>query len=173
MAVQVRKPAHEVSCYLTQAEARELRDEAAARHLSLSRYLRQCLLHYRALNAGADGGMRQLSIALSDIEARLARSIETQSKRITALHRELQVLFAMIDRLAFILSVHSPEVPDELRNAALAAGARLYNNWRSAVIEMTDTGATVDSFNHGEHSEEENQSEDSDEPSGDSIGAAR
>jgi len=168
----MRKPAHEVSCYLTQAEARELREEAAARHLSLSRYLRQCLLHYRALNAGADGGMRQLSIALADIEARLARSVEGQSKRISALYRELQVLFAMIDRLAFILSVHTPEVPDQQRDAALAAGARLYNNWRDAVIEMTETGAAIDSFNHHNH-EGENQAEDSDEPSSDSIGAAR
>lgn len=169
----MRKAAHEVSCYLTQAEARELRDEASARHLSLSRYLRQCLLHYRALAAGADGGMRQLSIALSDIEARLARSVETQSKRITALHRDIQILLAMIDRLAFILSVHTPEVPDELRNAALAAGARLYNNWRSAVIEMTESGAAVDSFNHGGQPEDRNSSENYDEPSGDSIGAAR
>lgn len=169
----MRKPAHEVSCYLTQAEARELREEAAARHLSLSRYLRQCLLHYRALSAGADGGMRQLSVALSEIETRLARSVEIQSKRTTALYREIQVLFAMIDRLAFILSVHTPEVPDEFRNAALAAGARLYNNWRSAVIEMTESGATVDSFNHGDQLEEQNQSEENNEPSGDSIGAAR
>jgi hypothetical protein len=170
----MRKAAHEVSCYLTQAEARELREEAAARHLSLSRYLRQCLLHYRAITAGADGGMRQLSIALADIEARLARSVETQSKRISALHRDVQILLAMLDRLAFILSVHTPEVPDELRNAALAAGERLYNNWRSAVIEMTETGASIETLNHvngtaGEPAEREEE----DDPAGDSIGAAR
>ena len=170
----MRKAAHEVSCYLTQAEARELREEAAARHLSLSRHLRQCLLHYRAITAGADGGMRQLSLALSDIEARLARSVETQSKRITALYRELQVLFAMIDRLAFILSVHTPEMPEELRNAALTAGTRLYHNWRSAVVEMTETGASSDSLNHvnraaGEPAEREG----ADESSGDSIDATR
>ncbi len=170
----MRKAAHEVSCYLTQAEARELREEAAARHLSLSRYLRQCLLHYRAITAGADGGMRQLSIALSDIEARLARSVETQSKRISALHRELQVLFAMIDRFAFILSVHTPEVPEELRNAALAAGTRLYHNWRSAVMELTESGASIDSFNHlNESAEQQTEPEESNESSGDSIGAAR
>lgn len=171
----MRKAAHEVSCYLTQAEARELREEAAARRLSLSRYLRQCLLHYRAISAGADGGMRQLSIALSDIEARLARSVETQSKRISALHRELQVLFAMIDRLAFILSVHTPEVPEELRNAALAAGARLYHNWRNAVMEMTEGGAAIDSFNNanGSAADDPTEHEETNEPAGDSIGAAR
>lgn len=169
----MRKTAHEVSCYLTQAEARELREEAAARHLSLSRYLRQCLLHYRAITAGADGGMRQLSIALSDIEARLARSVETQSKRITALHRELQVLFAMLDRLAFILSVHTPEVPEELRNAALTAGTRLYHNWRNTVMEMTESGAEIDSFNRVNESVEQTEREEADEPAGDSIGAAR
>ncbi|HVB80617.1 MAG TPA: hypothetical protein VNE82_11820 [Candidatus Binataceae bacterium] len=170
----MRKAAHEVSCYLTQAEARELREEAAARHLSLSRHLRQCLLHYRAITAGGDGGMRQLSIALADIEARLARSVETQSKRITALYREQQVLFAMIDRLAFILSVHTPAVPEELRNAALAAGTRLYHNWRNSVMEMTETGAASDSLNHvngagGEPAERE----ETDEPASDSNGAAR
>jgi len=170
----MRKAAHEVSCYLTQAEARELREEAAARHLSLSRHLRQCLLHYRAITAGADGGMRQLSLALSDIEARLARSVETQSKRITALYRELQVLFAMIDRLAFILSVHTPEMPEELRNAALTAGTRLYHNWRSAVVEMTETGASSDSLNHVNRAAgEPAEREEANEPAGDSIDAAR
>ena len=150
-----------------------MREEAAARHLSLSRYLRQCLLHYRAITAGADGGMRQLSIALSDIEARLARSVETQSKRITALHRELQVLFAMLDRLAFILSVHTPEVPEELRNAALTAGTRLYHNWRNAVMELTESEAEIDSFNRVNESVEQPEREEADEPAGDSIGAAR
>lgn len=170
----MRKPAHEVSCYLTQAEARELREEAAARHLSLSRYLRQCLLHYRAITAGADGGMRQLSIALSDIEARLARSVETQSKRISALYREQQVLLAMIDRLAFILSVHAPEVPDELRSAALAAGARLYNHWRGAVMEMTEGGASLDSLSHvNGAAAQPAEREEADEPASDSIDAAR
>jgi hypothetical protein len=173
MAIRMRKAAHEVSCYLTQAEARELREEAAARHLSLSRHLRQCLLHYRAITAGADGGMRQLSIALSDIEARLARSVETQSKRITALYREQQVLFAMLDRLAFILSVHTPEMPEELRNAALAAGTRLYQNWRNAVMEMTENGAEIDSFNRVNESVEQTEREEADEPAGDSIDAAR
>jgi|SRR5579875_900001 len=170
----MRKAAHEVSCYLTQAEARELREEAAARHLSLSRHLRQCLLHYRAITAGADGGMRQLSIALADIEARLARSVESQSKRITALYRELQVLFAMIDRLAFILSVHTPEVPDELRNAALASGTRLYHHWRNSVMEMTESGTEIDSFNHvNQSAEEQTEPEKTNESSGDSNGATR
>jgi hypothetical protein len=38
-----------VACYLTEREADALKRAAAACNLSLSRYLRQCLLHYQKL----------------------------------------------------------------------------------------------------------------------------
>lgn len=136
----MRNNAREVSCYLSIEEAARFKRAAATTKVSLSRYLRQCLLDYERLVGGADQSISVATLALAETEQRLEQSIETQSKRITALNHQLQVLFAMLDRLAFISLVHLPEVPQELRDGALASGTRLYNNWRHAVMELTEVG---------------------------------
>jgi len=142
----VRNNAREVSCYLSIEEATRFKRAAATTKMSLSRYLRQCLLDYERLVGGADQSASIATLALAETEQRLEQSIETQSKRITALNHELHVLFAMLDRLAFISLVHLPEVPQEQRDGALASGTRLYNNWRHAVMELTDAGSEAASL---------------------------
>ncbi|MGH7248522.1 MAG: hypothetical protein ACREH9_10495, partial [Pseudomonadota bacterium] len=47
--IQVRNNAREVSCYLSIEEATRFKGAAAASKVSLSRYLRQCLLDYERL----------------------------------------------------------------------------------------------------------------------------
>lgn len=141
----MRTNAREVSCYLSTEEAARFRRAAATTKVSLSRYLRQCLLDYERLVAGADQNISPATLVLAETEQRIERSIETQSNRIMALNRQLQVLFAMLDRLAFVSLVHLPEVPQELRDGALASGTRLYNNWRHAVMELTESGIETDS----------------------------
>ena len=130
-----------VACYLTEAEADALKRAAAACNLSLSRYLRQCLLHYQKLMseqpALASAG---ISIPLAETEQRLSRSIDTQSKRITKIHERLQILLGMVDRFALTALIHAPEVPAELREAAIASGNRRYQNWRRAVEELLQGG---------------------------------
>jgi hypothetical protein len=142
VVIQVRNNAREVSCYLSLDEAAHFREAAAANKVSLSRYLRQCLLDYERL---IDNGSRAPN-GLALVENRLARSIEAQSRRVNSLYHELHVLFAMVDRLAFISLVHLPEIPAELRESALTAGTRLYSNWRHAVMELTETGTETDSM---------------------------
>src|SRR5208282_1328545 len=144
VVIQVRKNAREVSCYLSLEEAAHFREAASANKVSLSRYLRQCLLDYERL---IDNGSRTANgFALIEMEQRLACSIEAQSRRVNSLYHELHVLFAMVDRLAFISLVHLPEIPAELRESALTAGTRLYNNWRHAVMELTETNSETDSI---------------------------
>lgn len=142
----MRNNAREVSCYLTIEEAARFKRAAATTKMSLSRYLRQCLLDYERLVGGADECASVATLALAKTEQRLEQSIETHGKRITALNHRLQVLFAMLDRLAFISLVHLPEVPQELRDGALASGTRLYNNWRHAVMELTEIGTEASSM---------------------------
>src|SRR5208282_4475951 len=137
VVIQVRNNAREVSCYLSLEEAAHFREAASASKVSLSRYLRQCLLDYERLID--DRSRAPNGFALVEMEQRLARSIEVQSRRVNSLYHELHVLFAMVDRLAFISLVHLPEIPAELRESALRAGTRLYNNWRHAVMELTET----------------------------------
>lgn len=126
-----------VACYLTEAEADAMKRAAAACNLSLSRYLRQCLLHYQKLMAEQPAlASSAISIPLAETEQRLSRSIDTQSKRITKIHERLQILLAMIDRFALTALIHAPEVPAELREAAIASGNRRYHNWRRAIEEL-------------------------------------
>jgi hypothetical protein len=144
VVIQVRNNAREVSCYLSTEEADRFREAASANKVSLSRYLRQCLLDYERL---IDNGSRTANgFELIEMEQRLACSIEAQSRRVNSLYHELHVLFAMVDRLAFISLVHLPEIPAELHENALTAGTRLYNNWRHAVIELTETNGETDSI---------------------------
>jgi hypothetical protein len=170
----VRNNAREVSCYLSMEEAAHFREAAAANKVSLSRYLRQCLLDYERL---IDNGSRAPNgFALIEMEQRLARSIEVQSRRVNSLYHELHLLFAMVDRLAFVSLVHLPEIPTELRESTLTAGIRLYNNWRSAVMELTESGTETDPLSalptddaaNGRHHQQEND----DGLGGNSIDAA-
>jgi hypothetical protein len=144
VVIQVRNNAREVSCYLSDEEAARFKEAASANKVSLSRYLRQCLLDYERLSDNDNRAPN--GFALVEMEQRLARSIEVQSQRINSLYHELHVLFAMVDRLAFVSLVHLPEIPAELRESALTAGTRLYNNWRHAVMELTESGTETDSL---------------------------
>jgi len=130
-----------VACYLTDPEADALKRAAAACNLSLSRYLRQSLLHYQKLMSEQPAlASSAISIHLAETEQRLSRSIDTQSKRITKVHERLQILLGMVDRFALTALIHAPEVPAELRAAAIASGNRRYHNWRRAVEELLQGG---------------------------------
>ena len=164
----MRNNAREVSCYLSMEEAAHFKESAAANKVSLSRYLRQCLLDYERL---IDNGSRAPNgLALIEMEHRLARSIEVQSRRVNSLYHELHVLFAMVDRLAFISLVHLPEIPAELREGALTAGTRLYNNWRNAVMELTESPTETDSLRARPTDESADRRRDQQE-NGDGIGS--
>ena len=130
-----------VACYLTEPEADAMKRAAAACNLSLSRYLRQCLLQYQKLMSEQPAlASSAISIPLAETEQRISRSIDTQSKRITKIHERLQILLAMIDRFALTALIHAPEVPTELREGAIASGNRRYHNWRRAVEELLRDG---------------------------------
>ena len=130
-----------VACYLTEPEADALKRGAAACNLSLSRYMRQCLLHYQQLMSEQPAlASSAISIHLAETEQRLSRSIDTQSKRITKVHERLQILLGMVDRFALTALIHAPEVPAELREVAIASGNRRYRNWRRAVEELLQGG---------------------------------
>src|SRR5438270_7409488 len=129
----MRNNAREVSCYMTVEEAARFREAAASSKVSLSRYLRQCLLDYRRVTEDLS---KPNAFALAETEERLSRGIDAQSSRLAALDAQVQVLSSMIDRLAFISFVHLPEVSAEKREAALASGTKLYEHWRRAVSDL-------------------------------------
>lgn len=165
----MRNNAREVSCYLSIEEAAHFREAASANKISLSRYLRQCLLDYERLST--NGNREPNGFVLIEMEQRLGRSIEVQGKRLNSLYHELHVLFAMLDRLAFVSLVHLPEIPAELRETALTAGTRLYNNWRHAVMELTEAGSETDSLTARPTDEEPADRRHDQQENGDGIGS--
>jgi len=166
----VRNNAREVSCYLSIEEATHFREVASANKVSLSRYLRQCLLDYERLST--NGSRAPSDFVLIEMERRLGRSIEVQGKRLNSIYHELHVLFAMLDRLAFVSLVHLPEIPAELRESALTAGTRLYNNWRHAVMELTETDSPTAQQTEEPADRRHDQQENGDGIGSDSIHAA-
>jgi len=168
VVIQVRNNAREVSCYLSIEEAARFKDAASGCKISLSRYLRQCLLDYERLSG--NDTRAPSGFALIEMEQRLAHSIEVQSRRLNSLYHESHVLFAMVDRLAFVSLVHLPEIPAGLRETALTAGTRLYNNWRHAVMELTENGTETDSLTTQPSDEATDQPSDQEE-NGDEIGS--
>ena len=52
----------------------------------------------------------------------------------------MQDVRAMIDRLVLLYFVHTPEVPTDLKDAAVATARRRYTSWRRAVDDMVQAG---------------------------------
>ena len=137
----MRNNAREVSCYLSADEAARFREAAASSKVSLSRYLRQCLLDYERITGDLT---KPNSFALAETEQRLLRRIEAESRRVATVQGHIHLVLAMLDRLAFISLVHLPEVPPEKRETVLTSGTRLYENWRRAVAELTESSPETD-----------------------------
>nr|MDQ2696568.1 hypothetical protein [Pseudomonadota bacterium] len=59
-----------------------------------------------------------------------------QARRIGAVKAELVEVRTMIDRLALSVLIHLPEVPDEIKEGALASGNLRHSRWRRAVEKL-------------------------------------
>jgi len=137
----------EVHSYLTPSDYRRLEQEAAARGASVSKCVADCLGEYFALRVemasvvAAPGQLGEphqglIHSLLARTEERLAATLKAHGERTAALEDAVQAVRAMIDRLVLLYFVHTPEVPAELKDAAVATARRRYTNWRRAVDDM-------------------------------------
>lgn len=127
--------------------------EAAARRQSLSHTVRAALTTYYTLSdevvtafdsvepTSANEGRRTVTHKLlGETEERLAATIDRQAERISRALDRLDLLAAMVDQLYLGLMVHLPEVPSDLRRAAVANGQRRHSLWRRAVVQLLEEG---------------------------------
>lgn len=125
-------------------ECRQLQQEAAARRISLSAAVTDCLCEYFALRlemasavtVPGKPGERHTGLIhslLARTEERLAATVDA---RAAELGDDLRVLRSMVDRLVQLYLVHTPEVVRELRAGAVASANRRYANYRQAVSEL-------------------------------------
>ena len=86
---------------------------------------------------------RIIHTLLAETEERVMEGMDRQGKRIGGVRAEVAELRAMVDRLAFSLLVHLPEVPEATREAALSSANVRYGKWRRAVEKLLEEGGVA------------------------------
>ena len=138
-----------VQAYVERAEKQRLQRDAAARGISVSQCVTDCLREYFAWreemaavidNPGNSGEAHRggpIQVLLARMESRLAATLDA---RVQELVGELVLLQSMIDRQMVSYFLHAPEVAPELQAAAIASATRRYRNWRRAVQRLARSG---------------------------------
>jgi hypothetical protein len=141
----------EIHSYVALADYQRLQQEAAARGASLSKCVADCLREYLALRAemagiaaapGELGELQQglIHTLLARTEERLAATLEAHAERTAGLQETLRIIESMLDRLAVLYLIHTPELPDERKDGAVAMAKRRYQKWRRAVEQQAQAG---------------------------------
>ena len=136
-----------IRTHLSAEEQERLGKEATARGISISQCIRECLAEYFALRAevatafetpGRPGEPRTglIHTLLARTEARLVATLETCAEAVDGVRADVHVVQSMLDRLAFMYLVHTPDVQKAQREAALVSGTRRHASWRQAVAQM-------------------------------------
>lgn len=135
------------------ADHRQLQQEAAARGISMTACVGECLREYFALRVEMASvvdmpgkpGERHTGLIHSILARTEERLAATLDARATELRDELRRIETMLDHLAFVYLVHTPRVPMEQRDAALASGTRRHAHYRkgvAAALARPDPSAT-------------------------------
>jgi hypothetical protein len=138
-----------VQAYVQRTEKQRLQREAAARGISVSQCVTDCLREYFAWreemaaaidNPGRHGDPHPggpIQVLLARTESRLAATLDA---RVRDLMGELHLLQSMVDRQTVSYFLHTPEVPAELQGTAVASANRRYRNWRRTVQRLVRSG---------------------------------
>ena len=134
-----------VQTYLGAAEYWRLQREASARRATISKCTADCLREYFALRTelataietpGEPGDPHQGAVVHSLLARSEERLAATLDRRTVELLGELRRVQSMLDRLALMYLIHTPEIPQELRAGAIASANRRYANYRQTVSEL-------------------------------------
>jgi hypothetical protein len=144
MSVNVRG---EVHAYLAPDNYRRLKLEAAARQVSLSQCVADCLGEYFALreemataletpDQTGELSRRVIHVLLAETEQRLVATFERYVDDLAAVRGGVDTLLAMADRAAFLALCQTPETPPAAEARALASAQRRFAHWRQTVAGM-------------------------------------
>jgi hypothetical protein len=138
-----------IQAYVQRPEKQRLEREAAARGISVSQCVTDCLREYFAWreemaaaidHPGRPGDAHQggpIQVLLARTESRLASTLDARFRDLVG---ELHLLQSMIDRQAVSYFLHTPEVPADLQAVAVASANRRYRNWRRTVQRFIRSG---------------------------------
>src|SRR5438445_6159518 len=134
-----------IQAYVERPEKQRLQREAAARGVSVSQCVTDCLREYFAWrhemaaaidNPGQPGDAHSsgpIQVLLARTESRLAATLDA---RIRELVGELVLLQSMIDRQMLSYFLRAAEVAPELQAGALGRATRGDRNWRRGVQRL-------------------------------------
>jgi hypothetical protein len=138
-----------LQAYVERSEKKRLQREAAARGISVSQCVTDCLREYFAWreemaaaidNPGQVGEPHRrgpIQALLARTESRLAATIDARFRELAG---ELVLLQSMVDRQVVSYFLHTPEVAAELQAGAVASATRRYRNWRRTVERVVRSG---------------------------------
>jgi hypothetical protein len=143
----------QIATYVTEEEFQQLTRQAARRDVSLSRYVKEHLLKADD-GSGAEPAGEAVAEAISTAERRLAEGVERALARaVKPLTQRLGILTAMLDQFALTMLINTPEIAENKKEQAIAAGERRHRGWQRAVElllkDMQPETATVDNGTSG------------------------
>ena len=133
--------------HLTADDHERLEREAAARGITVSQCMRDCLHEYFAFRAELataldtpDQATRTptglIHSLLAQTEGRLVAALDALAAAVARGREEVRLVQAMLDRLAFLYLTHTPEVTMPQRDEAFASGTRRHTTWRRASARL-------------------------------------
>ena len=120
----------QISTYVAEQEFKQLHQEAEDHGISVSRYIKEKLV--------SSGGVTGAIISDSRLaagEKRIIESLRIITNSLRPLALQLTTLLTMLDQFALSVLIHTPEIPEEQRKQAIAAGERRHRGWRVEVEE--------------------------------------
>ena len=120
----------QISTYVAEEEFKQLHQDAEEHGISVSRYIKEKLV--------SSGGVTGAIISDSRLaagEKRIIESLRIITNSVRPLALQLTTLLTMLDQFALSVLIHTPEIPEEQRKQAIAAGERRYRGWRVEVEE--------------------------------------
>jgi hypothetical protein len=127
----------QVATYLTEDEFQQLARLAAGRKVSLSRYVKECLLKTDE-GSGAEAQAEAIAQAIvRSAERRFIDGVErSMFGALKPVAKRLSMLTAMIDQFALTMLINTPEIIEAKKDQAIAAGERRHRGWQRAVEHM-------------------------------------
>ena len=142
------RPKKKVTISLDEKEYRQIAGNAARRGRPLASFIREAALQYirlkdehEAFLAAAGEDEESASVVHSLIaksEQRLVATMDQLSAQIHDLRVRQAFLTALMDRTAYTYLVHTPELPEDTKHAAIAAADRRYEKLLRATEQVQE-----------------------------------
>ena len=127
----------QVATYVTDEEFQELSRQAARRKVSLSRYVKEQLVKADDSLGAETPGAVAVDAIVTAVERRFTEGVERAVTRaLQPLSQKIGIVTAMLDQFALTMLINTPEIAENKKDQAIAAGERRHRGWQRAVEQL-------------------------------------